>query len=407
MEIDRELDAITALHKAQKSMEDAIYLAQEELSSLQERHTELQNRYDTLQEQHETMREKYDSERHSWKEFRIWWQATIDRKRAAQTKMSDGRNKPDSPSSPSTPASSRKRKGQLSETEIGILDRVGLDYSGIAVAGPSEQQRKRLIRVKQQTDGDDKERSTERASASPVSPAKTTNKRSKSSGGNERSSPSRSPLQEVVNSAADPSDEHFQQDDLVELSRKDRNRRMEELKKNPLKHKGRGRYSAGISRDASTSKTINAEFEIAAENNGNVSYLHKAVVRDKAERKRMHAFDCECCSDWYKTVGDAPLRRHQDPRTIRAGRGDAEGNDASIHEDEESDAEEQRRQVHRQMISRHRDRGPPAATPPGFWDIDFPSTQKQEEVNQLVREEYQRKPAQMARDPRFKRRSLA
>lgn len=42
-------------------------------------------------------------------------------------------------------------------------------------------------------------------------------------------------------------------------------------------------------------KTINQEFEIDPEQNFGVGYQFSEVVRDRAQRKRMHAFDCECC----------------------------------------------------------------------------------------------------------------
>ena len=49
--------------------------------------------------------------------------------------------------------------------------------------------------------------------------------------------------------------------------------------------------------EGDTSKTINSEYQVDPERNGGAAFPHKEVVRNKAERQRMHAFDCACCSD--------------------------------------------------------------------------------------------------------------
>ena len=69
-------------------------------------------------------------------------------------------------------------------------------------------------------------------------------------------------------------------------------------------------------------------------------FAYQEVVRDKASRKRMHGDDCPCCQDYYrltKNLGD---------------------------------------QDRRQIISRHRSWVKRPESPPGFWDVDFPSTQQ-------------------------------
>ncbi|UZJ55315.1 hypothetical protein CBS101457_004635 [Exobasidium rhododendri] len=404
MEGDLSRGSRLALVAAQRSMEDAVYHVHKELTSLQGQYAELQQKYEDLQQEHASVESKYDSEREDWKAFRAWWQATIDRKKAAAQQTP---SKSSTSSSPSVPTSDRKRKGNLSESETTMLEKVGLSCSGIA-AGPSEPKKETRRQNVQESVAHESETVLSVSKLSPITPAP--QKKLKSLGSGEKSSiSSRSPLQELVN---DPSPHKNQQSERGHLTITDRreglDRKMVELKKDPLKHKGRGRYSAGICNDASTSRTINAEFEINAEQNGNVSFLHKDVVRDKAERKRMHAYDCACCSEYYMIVGDAPLRRFEDPRASRGERRkDTAEEEAERCSEDERDEEEHKRQIHRQAISRHRDRGPPASTPPGYWDVGFPNTQKQEEINRQVREEYKKKPARMAQDPRFKRRSMA
>ncbi|KAK0523713.1 hypothetical protein OC834_005796 [Tilletia horrida] len=61
-----------------------------------------------------------------------------------------------------------------------------------------------------------------------------------------------------------------------------------------------------------------------------------------------------------------------------------------------------RRQAHRQAISRHRNTAPVSLTPPGFWEIGFPSTQHVEELNEETEAMREARLARMAADPRYR-----
>lgn len=49
--------------------------------------------------------------------------------------------------------------------------------------------------------------------------------------------------------------------------------------------------------DSTASKTINGEFEIDKDKNGGLGFQYDAIVRNKDERRRLEAGDCECCRD--------------------------------------------------------------------------------------------------------------
>ncbi len=56
--------------------------------------------------------------------------------------------------------------------------------------------------------------------------------------------------------------------------------------------KGRGRYAKD-----SKEKTINETFAIDPKHNDGLDFQFDAVVRNKDERRKLHAGDCECCRD--------------------------------------------------------------------------------------------------------------
>ncbi|KAJ3501210.1 hypothetical protein NLJ89_g9443 [Agrocybe chaxingu] len=58
--------------------------------------------------------------------------------------------------------------------------------------------------------------------------------------------------------------------------------------------KGRGRYGKSAE---GAEKTINALYKVDPTQNGGKDYQHDAVVRDKNERRKMDADDCECCRE--------------------------------------------------------------------------------------------------------------
>ncbi|KND03848.1 uncharacterized protein SPPG_01303 [Spizellomyces punctatus DAOM BR117] len=82
-----------------------------------------------------------------------------------------------------------------------------------------------------------------------------------------------------------------------------------------------------------------------------VPYKYHEVVRNKEQRKKMHAEDCACCTGFYKAAG--PIK--------------------PLHELGAAPPSEADRL---QKVSRHRHWHAPPDTPPGFWDVDFPTTQQ-------------------------------
>jgi hypothetical protein len=81
------------------------------------------------------------------------------------------------------------------------------------------------------------------------------------------------------------------------------------------------------------------------------AFLYQEVTRDKASRKLMHGVDCPCCSDYYR------LTKNLKP-VLELG---------------------QIAESRKQIVSRHRFWSKKPETPPGFWQVDFPSTQEIED----------------------------
>lgn len=151
-------------------------------------------------------------------------------------------------------------------------------------------------------------------------------------------------------------------------------------------------------------KSINAEYEIDPAKNNDRNYLHKDVVRSKVKRKQMHALDCECCREYYERVGPIAVRPFEE---IREPSEDEKDSRVAVKDSEGDEAAARQQQKHKQLTSRHRDFGPPPLTPPGYWDIDFPTTQKLGELNKQAEEAHEKQRQRVARDPRFRRRENA
>lgn len=47
----------------------------------------------------------------------------------------------------------------------------------------------------------------------------------------------------------------------------------------------------------SARKTVNGKYEIDPDKNDGLNFQYDSVVRDKDERRRLEAGDCECCRD--------------------------------------------------------------------------------------------------------------
>jgi len=184
-------------------------------------------------------------------------------------------------------------------------------------------------------------------------------------------------------------------EDAIDLTGRDNDNGDKENKdKQPLdtylQFKGRGRYKLAKFK----SRTINAEFEINPDANDGLNYAYDAVVRDKDERRKMHGSDCECCKEYYRTVGPLPPRL-QAPlwRTPPSSpRSKAIMFASPMNVDEENEKEIER---HKQEISRHRHNWAPPSTPPKYWSIGFPDTQEVREINRAAEEMIEAKKARV------------
>ncbi|CED83260.1 DNA repair protein Sae2/CtIP [Phaffia rhodozyma] len=148
--------------------------------------------------------------------------------------------------------------------------------------------------------------------------------------------------------------------------------------------KGNGRYALA---DSSTtpSKTINEEFEINKDNNQGVNYAFNRVVRKKDERKQLHATDCECCSGYYEAVGALPPGpqgpRWKSPAPTSSSKETRESSDTYKFGQRGESLEERTERLKRESVqmrkqqnSRHRADWEEPPTPPGYWNIGFPSS---------------------------------
>lgn len=243
-----------------------------------------------------------------------------------------------------------------------------------------------------------------------------------------------------------------------------RRREMEELRRNPAKYRGHGRYAEDRQNrdpDATTA------FEIIPELNGGVDYEHIDVVRDQRTRRQMHAFNCPCCKDYWDIVGritnrtknagennhgmrrvisecqlrappptrpdnhqtgksavdaidvEAAAQREAKSKRPRASdtfeemralgrRSCAAVGDPSLNngdDDEEEEREQSRLAAERrQRAGRHRAWGEPAPTPEGYWEIGFPDTPRQRTINDAAERDRIRKLEQIKADRRYRRR---
>ncbi|KAK0211951.1 DNA repair protein endonuclease SAE2/CtIP C-terminus-domain-containing protein [Armillaria fumosa] len=132
--------------------------------------------------------------------------------------------------------------------------------------------------------------------------------------------------------------------------------------------KGRGRYAKD-----SKEKTINETFAIDPKHNDGLDFQFDAVVRNKDERRKLHAGDCECCRDYYEGIG--PLPKRLQPPLWRSPKKNATPSPAR----------------RKKGISRHRYNWARGGTPPGYWDIGFPDTQETKSINERAKEMHEKK----------------
>ncbi|TIB94795.1 hypothetical protein E3Q19_00158 [Wallemia mellicola] len=136
-------------------------------------------------------------------------------------------------------------------------------------------------------------------------------------------------------------------------------------KQNPYKNKGNGRYATSLPK-SNENKSLNKIYPINPESNQGVAFKYKETVRKKSEREHMVGGDCLCCRDFWNSVGQ----------------------DAA--------------QEHKNRSSKHRSHWPRPKTPPGYWDVDFPSTQKialnKEQARQMHKEKWEWAAAEANKD---------
>ncbi|KAK0438793.1 DNA repair protein endonuclease SAE2/CtIP C-terminus-domain-containing protein, partial [Armillaria borealis] len=120
-------------------------------------------------------------------------------------------------------------------------------------------------------------------------------------------------------------------------------------------------------------KTINETFAIDPKHNDGLDFQFDAVVRNKDERRKLHAGDCECCRDYYEGVGPLPKRLQQP--LWRSPKKNATPSPAR----------------RKKGISRHRYNWAQGGTPPGYWDIGFPNTQETKSINERAKEMHEKK----------------
>ncbi|TIA86760.1 hypothetical protein E3P99_03584, partial [Wallemia hederae] len=142
----------------------------------------------------------------------------------------------------------------------------------------------------------------------------------------------------------------FDGDDLRKLRRKSDTTGQSD----PYKNKGSGRYATSIPK-SNENESLNKLYPVNPDQNKGVQYRYKETVRSKEERKHMIGGDCLCCRDFWNSVGEDTA------------------------------------QEHRNRSSKHRSHWPRAKTPPGYWDVDFPSTQKIAQNKQEAREMHKQK----------------
>ncbi|KAK4685524.1 hypothetical protein P7C73_g4625, partial [Tremellales sp. Uapishka_1] len=171
------------------------------------------------------------------------------------------------------------------------------------------------------------------------------------------------------------------------LSSAEKARKLKKLRELPVSerrelysaYKGKGRY---MPPDEVAQRVLD-EYEIDPDKNQGNKYQYHDVVRKKDERKKMHGGDCECCQGYYEAIGTLP----------RFNQGPVWKDDAETH----ADAKE-----HQNKVSRHRDTWEKAPTPPGYWQIGFPTTQEVAVQNEKADTMDKEKEAKIRRDAAHK-----
>ncbi|KAI5480961.1 retinoblastoma-binding protein 8 [Pseudohyphozyma bogoriensis] len=169
-------------------------------------------------------------------------------------------------------------------------------------------------------------------------------------------------------------------------------------------HAKRNREAEAIraERAQNSARKKGLQVELDPRKNGGESHHYSEVVRSKKEREKMVATTCQDCEAWYERTGSRVACAHAAKAAAAKGKGKTKDSFLKTRHDE---MEKQRRV---QEASRHRYQQRPDPSPPDFWQMGFPTTQKVEEINKkaaLNREEtrlYRESEAEMGGRYRFK-----
>ncbi|RXK36537.1 hypothetical protein M231_06196 [Tremella mesenterica] len=184
-------------------------------------------------------------------------------------------------------------------------------------------------------------------------------------------------------------------------------------------YKGHGRYLP----PEEITKRVQDEYEIDREKNDGVGYQYHEVKRRKVDRRQMHGGDCECCKDYYHAIGPipryntgpiwkSPSPSPSPPSSLHTSRQKplltTDDHLNEIHPDllkeefvgmetskKEKNQKEREIQEHQNKISRHREVWIRPPTPPGYWNIGFPTTQDVQEQNKKADEMVREKEAKL------------
>ncbi|KAJ7071548.1 DNA repair protein endonuclease SAE2/CtIP C-terminus-domain-containing protein [Mycena amicta] len=133
--------------------------------------------------------------------------------------------------------------------------------------------------------------------------------------------------------------------------------------------------------------TINSSYAIDPVRNGGVNFQFAEVVRGKEDRRRLQAGDCESCRDYYEAIGPLPARL-QPPLWRSPPTSPTKHTTHTCRHGHKNDREVA---AHKQAISRHREEWAQGSTPPGYWDIGFPTTQEADDINARAKEMHKQK----------------
>ncbi|KAL1919024.1 uncharacterized protein VTP21DRAFT_2405 [Calcarisporiella thermophila] len=108
----------------------------------------------------------------------------------------------------------------------------------------------------------------------------------------------------------------------------------------------------------------------AHKRNDEPQYKYNETVRKKDKRRQLRGTDCGCCRRFYEVTAGVSVLNSDD------------NNDASptfSHSNQRQPSPGTMMERRLQRVSRHRYKHKPPASPPGYWNVDFPTTDELEE----------------------------